>query len=83
MKMRYKFSEEDHEKIKTARKKNQDKQTDRRLTVLEMRCEGKKQREISEKTGFHQSHVCNLIRQYFEEGLESITESNIPGTIET
>ena len=77
--MRYIFSEEDHEKIKTARKKNRDKQTDRRLMVLEMRCEGKKQREISEKTGFHRSHVCNLIRQYFEEGLESITEKQYPG----
>ena len=79
MKMRYKFSEEDQEKIKKAREKNRDKQTDRRLKVLEMRCEGKTQREIAEKTGFHRSHVSNLIRKYFEEGLESIAEKQYSG----
>lgn len=79
MKMKYKFSAEDYEKIKTARAKNRDKQTDKRLQVLEMRCEGKTQREISEETGFHRSHVSNLVRQYFEKGLASITEKQYPG----
>ena len=77
--MQYKFSEEDQEKIKKAREKNRDKQTDRRLMVLEMRSEGKTQREIAEKTGFHRSHVSNLIRKYFEEGLESIAEKQYSG----
>lgn len=77
--MKYKFSAEDYEKIKTARAKNRDKQTDKRLQVLEMRCEGKKQREISEKTGFHRSHIASLIRQYFEKGLVSITEKQYHG----
>ena len=77
--MKYRFSEEDYKKIKTARAKNRDKQTDRRLQVLEMRCEGKTQREISEKTGFHRSHISNLIRQYFEKGLASVTEKQYSG----
>ena len=77
--MKYKFSEEDHKKIRQAREKNRDKQTDRRLMVLEMRCEGKKQREIAEITGFHRSHVSSLIRQYFEKGLESIAEKQYSG----
>ena len=47
--------------------------------MLELRCEGKKQREISEITGFHRSHVSNLIRKYFEEGLESIAEKQYSG----
>ena len=45
MKMKYKFSTEDSEKIKTSRGKNRDKQTDKLLQVLEMRCEGKTQRD--------------------------------------
>ena len=79
MKMKYKFSSEDYEAIKTAREKNRDKQTERRLQVLEMRCEGKTHKEISEKTGFHRSHISNLIRLYFENGLNAITKKQYPG----
>ena len=77
--MKYKFSAEDYEQIKSARERNRDKQTDKRLQVLEMRCEGKTQQEISEKTGFHRSHVSNLIRQYFEKGLDSIAKKQYRG----
>ena len=77
--MKYKFSVEDYKKIKAAREKNRDKQTDKRLQVLEMRCEGKTQKEISEKTGFHRSHVSNLIRLYFEKGLKPIAEKQYSG----
>ena len=77
--MKYKFSAEDYEQIKIAREKNRDKQTDKRLQVLELRCEGKTQVEISEKTGFHRSHVSNLIRQYFEKGLDSIATKQYIG----
>lgn len=79
MKMKYKFSAEDYAQIKKAREKNRDKQTDKRLQVLEMRCEGKTQAEISEKTGFHRSHICSLIRQYFEKGLDSIAKKQYKG----
>ena len=79
MNMKYSFSAEDYEKIKTAREKNRDKQTDKRLQVLELRCEGKTQKEISEMTGYHRSHVSNLIRRYFEKGLDSIAEKQYSG----
>ena len=79
MKMKYKFNSEDYEAIKTAREKNRDKQTEKRLQVLEMRCEGKTHKEISEKTGFHRSHISNLIRLYFENGLNPITKKQYPG----
>ncbi len=58
MKMKYKFSAEDYETIKASREKNRDKQTDKRLQVLEMRCEGKTQKEISEKTGLKTENPC-------------------------
>lgn len=79
MKMKYKFTEEQHREIKETRKKNRDKQTDKRLEVLELRCEGKSLAEIVSATGFHQSHVSNLIRKYFEEGLTSVAEKHYRG----
>ena len=77
--MKYQFSAEDYEIIKDARSKNRDKQLDRRLQVLELRCEGMTQNKIAEKTGFHRSHISNLIKKYFEEGLSSISEKHYFG----
>ena len=79
MKMKYKFSEEQYKEIKTACKKNRDKQLDRRLKVLKLRCEGMGLVEIAKATGFHRSHVSNLIRKYFEEGLRSVSEKHYHG----
>ena len=46
--MKYKFNEERHAEIKAARKANREKQIDKRLEVLELRCEGVSQKEILE-----------------------------------
>ena len=77
--MKYKFSKEDRDRIEKARKDNRDKQTEKRLCVLSMRCEGKTLEEISKASGFHRSHVCNLIRKYFEEGLTAVSEKHYTG----
>lgn len=77
--MKYKFSTEQYEEIKAVRKAARDKQTDKRLQVLELRCEGKGLKEIAEQTGFHRSHVSGLIQKYFEEGLEAISEKHYVG----
>lgn len=77
--MKYKFNEEQYAEIKAARKANKDKQIDKRLEVLELRCEGKSQEKIVEKTGFHRSHVCNLIKIYFEDGLQAVAEKHYVG----
>ncbi len=79
MKMKYKFSEEQYKEIKIARKQNRDKQIDKRLQVLELRCEGKGLEEIASITEFHRSHVSNLIRKYFEEGLQAVSEKHYHG----
>ena len=79
MKMKYNFSEEDKKAIKNARKSVRDKQQDKRLEVLELRCEGMTQKKIAEQTWFHRSHVSNLIKKYFEEGLSSIAEKHYAG----
>ena len=77
--MKYKFSEEQHAEIKAARKSNRDKQKDKRLEVLELRSEGVSQKEIAEKTGYHRSHICNLIKMYFEQGLQTVAETHYVG----
>jgi len=47
--------------------------------VIELRCEGKGLKEIASITGFHRSHVSNLIRKYFEEGLQAVSEKHYLG----
>ena len=79
MKMKYKFGEEQYAEIKAARRANKNKKVEKRLEVLQLRCEGKSQQEIVEKTGFHRSYICSLIKQYFEEGLQSVIESHYGG----
>ena len=77
--MKYIFSEEDKKAIEYARRSRRDKQQDKRLEVLELRCKGMTQKEIAEKTGYHRSHVSNLLKKYFEEGLSSIAEKHYSG----
>ena len=79
MKMKYIFSPEQYAEIRKARRQNRDKQIDKRLQVLEMRSEGKGLGEIADLTGFHRSHVSNLIRKYFEEGLQAVSEKHYLG----
>lgn len=77
--MKFKFNKQQQAEIIAARKRNRNKRIEKRLEVLELRSNGVSQKEISEKTGFHRSHVCNLIKMYFEKGLQAITEINYPG----
>ena len=77
--MKYVFSEEDKKVIEKARRSTRDKQQDKRLEVLEFRCKGMTLKEIAEKTGYHRSHVSNLVKKYFEEGIASIAEKHYSG----
>ena len=54
---RYTFTLEETQEIKAARKKNRDKNVEKRLAALEMRAEGKQNKEIREKTGFHTQYT--------------------------
>ena len=79
MKVKLKFDEAQIEEIKAARKKNQNKKIDRRLLVLEMRVEGKSQKEMQAATGFSKSYINSIIKRYREEGLSSVGESHYKG----
>ena len=70
---------EETQEIKVARTKNRDKSVEMRLEALEMRAEGKKNKEISEKTGFHTQYITVLVSRYKTNGLASITENHYHG----
>ena len=76
---KYTFSEEEKQEIKAARVKNRDKNVEKRLVALEMRAEGKRNKEISEKTGFHIQHITELVSKYKAKGLSSITDNHYHG----
>ena len=44
-----------------------------------MRAEGKQNKEIREKTGFHTQYITVLVSRYKANGLASITESHYHG----
>lgn len=79
MNIKFKFSQEDYDSIKSALEQNRDNQIDKRLRVLELRCQGMAYDSIAEATGFQRSYVGSLIRKYFEEGLASISEKHYKG----
>ena len=76
---RYTFTLEETQEIKAAREKNRDKNVEKRLAALEMRAEGKRNKEISEKTGFHTQYITVLVSRYKANGLANITESHYHG----
>ena len=77
--MKYRFSSEQCKEIEEARKANRDKQIEARLKVLALRSEGKGLKEIATETGFHRSYVSSLIKKYFDQGIESISQKHYTG----
>lgn len=76
---KYTFTSEEKQEIKAAREKNRDKNVEKRLEVLELRAEGLRNKEISEKTGFHTQYITVLVSRYKANGLSSITENHYHG----
>ena len=76
---KYTFTREEAEEIKAARAKNRNKSVEKRLEALEMRAEGKRNKEISEKTGFHTQYITVLVSRYKNAGIASITENHYRG----
>lgn len=75
----HQFSEAQMEEIRAARKANQNKKIEKRLQVLEMYGEGKKQREIKDVTGFSMSYINSVLKKYREEGIKAVGESHYGG----
>lgn len=76
---KYTFTEEEKEELQRYRKQNRDKKVEKRLEALMLRAEGKGNREISEKTGFHTQYITVLVSRYKANGIESITGNHYHG----
>ena len=48
-------------------------------TINLLSCRRRVINTVAELTGFHRSHVSNLIRKYFEEGITSVAEKHYGG----
>ena len=73
------IKEEEYEEIKKMSKGNQNKHIARRLQVLILRYEGKKDREIGEKLSIHRKRVSQLCAEYKAVGLEEYTRRKYGG----
>lgn len=76
---KYIITKSEYETVKIAAKKNQNKHIEKRLEVIIMRYEGKKDSEIGEKLGYHRKRVSQLCGEYKESGIEEYTRRNYGG----
>lgn len=76
---KYRFSEKQIKEIKAARKENKNKRIDKRLQVLELKSEGKTTKRIEELTEYGHAHIASLVKEYFENGIESIIGNHYKG----
>jgi len=75
----HQISAEEALEIERLRRKNKDKIIDKWLEVLQLRAAGKTRSAIGEKTGFSQSYVSDLVREYREVGLEAFAKKQYKG----
>ena len=76
---KYKFNEEQKKEIKAARKETKNKRIDKRLQVLELKSEGTTTKRIEEITGYGNAHIASLVKEYYENGIESIVGNHYKG----
>ena len=75
----YQISEAEYEAIESMSRVNQYKDVDKRLQVLLLRYEGKTDREIGEKLGYHRKRVSQLCSEYKQVGLEEYARRKYGG----
>ena len=75
----YRYSEADRQIIATARKRNKDNRTEKRLYALELRAAGKNAEEVSAATRFHSAYITQLTAKYRTGGIEAISGNHYGG----
>jgi transposase len=80
MKMRkHTISKEEYEATKQAAKRNTNKRVDKRLQVILLRYEGKKDVEIAEKLGYCRKRVSQLCAEFKKVGLDEYARHKYGG----
>ncbi len=70
--MSHKFTDGEIEEIRRCRETCTDRKALRRLKVLQLRAEGRRNREISRITGYHTQYITVLVSRYKKYGLSRI-----------
>ena len=79
MPVTYKFNEEQIEELKSAQKRNKDKNVEKRLNALLLRAEGKSRKEVAYITGYKYTYITQLTTKYMQKGLKAITDNHYKG----
>ena len=75
----HKISIEEAKKIKEIRKTIRDKKEDKRLRAIELRAEGKSNKEIAEKLDTSSKVVNNWVCKYVKEGIQGLLSKGQKG----
>ena len=59
--------------------KNKNKNLKKRLRVLSLKAEGAAYKEIMRITGYSKANVANIVKLYFEKGMEEIVTNKYGG----
>lgn len=73
------ITEVEYNATKEAAKRNKNKRVDKRLQVILMRYEGKKDREIGEKLGYARQRVSQLCAEFKKAGLDEYARHKYGG----
>jgi len=76
---KHRITAEEYAAVKETARKNQNKRIDRRLQVIILRYEGKKDVEIADKLGYAPKRITQICRQFTEEGLEKFAVNKYGG----
>ena len=73
------ITEEEYMQVKELAKSNKNKRVDKRLQVIILRYEGKKDCEIGEKLGYNRKRVSQLCADFKKDGLEEYARHKYGG----
>ena len=76
MKTKLVFTNDQIEEIKKARRANKNKNTEKRLYILQLRATGTTIIKTAELTSTTRSYVSKLVRKYFDEGLDAVIKDH-------
>jgi len=76
---KYIITKTEYEAVKRVAKNNQNKHIEKRLQVIKMRYEGKKDIEIGEKLGYHRKRVSQMCAEFKQNGLDEYIKRKYGG----
>lgn len=76
---KHSITEQEYSEVKTLAKANKNKRVDKRLQVILLRYEGKKDTEIAEKLGYTRKHISKLCADFKAQGVTTYAKHKYGG----